>query len=112
MDGAKCLMMHSSNKRQYGIMRKSRILFEEINQSNYVLLILHSLQPIARFKAISLLPCPEHHIRIPRVTQSGEEKLTRNPISFRKLDIITRDDMGQQGLDFIDCKESSGTDGE
>lgn len=61
---------------------------------------------------ISLLPGPEHHIRFPRETHSGEGKLARSPFPFLKLDIIGRDDMGQQDLDFIDCKESPGADGE
>jgi hypothetical protein len=59
---------------------------------------------------ISLLPCHKHHIRFPRTTQSSNAKLARNPFPFLKLDIISRDNMGKQGLDFIDSKEPSGTD--
>jgi hypothetical protein len=61
---------------------------------------------------ISLLPGSEHHIRFPRETHSEEGNLARSPFPFLKLDVISRDHMGQQDLDFIDCKESSGTDGE
>jgi hypothetical protein len=60
--------------------------------------------------AILLLPCPEHHVRFPRKTQSSDAELARNPFPFLKLEIISRDDMGKQCLDFIDSKESSGTD--
>ena len=61
----------------------------------------------------SFLPRPEHHIRIPcRETKSGEGRHTWSPFPFLKLYIISRDDMRQQGLDFIDYKESTGTDGE
>ena len=61
-------------------------------------------------RAISLLPCPEHHIRIPGKTQSGDTNVVGNPFPFLKLDIIGRDNMGKQRLDFIDRKESSGAD--
>jgi hypothetical protein len=59
----------------------------------------------ARHKALSLLPCPEHHIRSLRVTQSTNANIARNPFPFLKLDIISHDDMGNQCLDFIDRKE-------
>jgi hypothetical protein len=41
---------------------------------------------------VSFLPCPEHHIRVPRDSHSGEAKITRSPFPFLKLDIISRDD--------------------
>ncbi len=59
-------------------------------------------------KSDLLLPGPEHHIRIPGITQSREEKIARNPFPFLKLDIISSDDMGQRCFSFIDRKESSG----
>jgi hypothetical protein len=58
----------------------------------------------------SLLPRPEHHIRFPGKTVSRDENLARNPFPFLELDIIIRDDMGKQALDFVDHKESSGAD--
>ncbi len=58
---------------------------------------------------ISLLPGPEHHIRLPGKTQSREEKVAWSPFPILKLDIISSDDMGQQRFSFIDRKESSGT---
>ena len=60
-------------------------------------------------KSNSLLPCPEHHIRIPGKTHPKEEKVAWNPFPFFNLDIISSDDMSQQRLNFIDRKESSGT---
>ena len=60
-------------------------------------------------KSDSLLPGPEHHIRIPGKTHRREEKVARNFFPFLNLDIISSDDMGQQRLNFIDSKESSGT---
>ena len=59
--------------------------------------------------ATSLLPFPEHHIRIPRETHSRNPILVRNTFPFLKLDIVSRNDMGKQRLYFIDRKESSGT---
>ena len=41
---------------------------------------------------------------------SGDANLARNALPFLKPDIISRDDMGQNRLHFIDRKESSGTD--
>jgi hypothetical protein len=59
--------------------------------------------------ATSLLPFPEHHIRIRRVTRSTDARPAQTTLSFRKLDIIRRDNIGKKSLDFIDRKESSGT---
>ncbi len=42
----------------------------------------------------SLLPGPEHHIRIPGKTHYSEEKVTRSPFPFLKLDIISSHDIG------------------
>ena len=61
-------------------------------------------------RTTSLLPCPEHHIRFPGIAPSSNAKLGRNPFPFLELDIVTRHDMGKQGLNFIDCKETSGAD--
>lgn len=66
----------------------------------------------ADFGATSLLPRPKHHISGSGKTQSSDRKPARNPFPFLKLDIISRDDMGKQGLDFIDRKEPSRTDKE
>ncbi len=57
----------------------------------------------------SLLPGPEHHIRLPGKTRSSEDKVARNPFPFLKLDIISNHDMGQQRFSFTGRKESSGT---
>ena len=57
----------------------------------------------------SLLPGPEHHIRIPGKTHLREEKVARNRFPFLNLEIIRSDDMGQQRFSFIDHKKSSGT---
>ena len=62
------------------------------------------------YKPISLLTCPKHHICFPGDTHSTNANLTRNPLSSLKLDIVSRDDMGKQRLDFIDRQESSGTE--
>jgi hypothetical protein len=59
-----------------------------------------------------LLPCPEHRIRVPGKTHSGEEKLGRNGFPFLKLNIISRNDISKQDLDVYDCKESSRTNSE
>jgi hypothetical protein len=61
-------------------------------------------------KPISLLSCPEHHIRSPGETQSGDVNIARNFFPILKLDIISRDNMRQQRLNFIDRKEPSGTE--
>ncbi len=60
-------------------------------------------------KSDSLLPGPEHHIRIPGKTHHREEKVAWSPFPFLKLEIIRSDDMGQQPFNFIDRKKSSGT---
>ncbi len=57
-------------------------------------------------KSDSLLPGSEHHIRISGKSHTREEKVARNPFPFLNLDIISSDDMSQQRLNFIDCKES------
>jgi hypothetical protein len=48
----------------------------------------------------SLLPCSEQHIRISRGTQFTHANIGRSAFPFLKLEIISRDDMGKQGLDF------------
>ena len=55
---------------------------------------------------MSLLPCPEHYIGFSRKTKSSNAILAWSPFPFFKLNIISRDDMGKQRLDFIDRKES------
>ncbi len=62
-------------------------------------------------RVTSLLAPPEHHIRRHRETPSSDAKPARKTLPFHKLDIIRRDDIGKEYLDFIDRKESSGTDG-
>jgi hypothetical protein len=57
---------------------------------------------------MSLLPCPKHYIRFPRKTKPSNGILAWSPFPFLKPDIISRDDMCKQRLDFIDRKESSG----
>ncbi len=57
----------------------------------------------------SLLPGPEHHIRLPGKTRYKEENVARNPFPFLKLDIVSSHDMGQQRFNFTGRKESSGT---
>jgi hypothetical protein len=61
-------------------------------------------------KGISLLPCPEHYICVPWDAQCGDATVGRDPLAFLKLDIICHNDMGKQGLNFIDRKEPSWTD--
>ena len=56
---------------------------------------VYTLIPLARSKAISLLPCPEHHIRIPRKTQRRDAMFARNPFPFFKLDVVICDYMGE-----------------
>ena len=80
------------------------------SQTNYI--SIHLIFSLARPKAISLLPCPEHHIRIPGDTHSTDANLTRNPFPFLELDIVGRENVGKQHLGFVDCKESSGADTE
>lgn len=54
-------------------------------------------------RAISLLPRPEHHIRIHWETESSDVNLARKPLFFLKLAIISRhDDIGKQHLGFVD----------
>jgi hypothetical protein len=55
----------------------------------------------------SLLPLPEQQIRIPSRTHFGDADVARNPIPFLKLDIIRHDDIGKQGLEFVDSEEFS-----
>jgi hypothetical protein len=62
------------------------------------------------FNPISPLSCPEHHIRTPGETRSGNANIARNFFPFLKIDIISRDNMGKQRLNFIDRKESSGAE--
>jgi hypothetical protein len=69
---------------------------------------IYSTIDLALSKAISLLPCPEHHIGIVGNTHTSEANIGRNTFPFLHLDIISRDDMSKQRLDFIDRKESSG----
>jgi hypothetical protein len=69
-----------------------------------ILSITYSLKPI------SLLSCPEHQIRSPGETRSGNANIARNFFPILKLDIISRDNMGQQRLNFIGHKEPSGTE--
>jgi hypothetical protein len=69
-----------------------------------ILSITYSLNPI------SPLPCPEHHIRTPGETRSGNANIARYFFPFLKLDIISRDNMGKQRLNFVDRKESSGAE--
>ncbi len=45
-------------------------------------------------KIDSLLPGPEHHIRVPGETHSREAKVGRNLFPFLNLDIISGDNMG------------------
>ena len=63
-----------------------------------------------RYNAISLLTCLEHHIRFPGDTHSTNADLTRNPLPLLKLDIVSRDDMRKQRLDFIYRQKSSRAD--
>ena len=53
---------------------------------------------------------PEHHIYTAGHTHSSDVNPTGKPFPFLKLDVIRRDDVGKQRLDYIDSKESSGTD--
>ena len=53
----------------------------------------------------------EHHIRSRRDTRSRDAISVRNTLPFLELDVISRDNMCKESLDFIDRKESSGTDG-
>ena len=64
----------------------------------------YSLEPT------SLLSCPEHQIRIPWETHSGNANIARNFFPFLNLDIISCDNMGEQRLDFVDRKEPSGAE--
>jgi hypothetical protein len=61
-------------------------------------------------KHISLPSCPEHQIRSPGETRSGNANIARNFLPILKLDIISRDNMGKQRLNFIGRKEPSGTE--
>ena len=65
---------------------------------------------LARYKAILLQTCPEHHIRFPGKAKPSNAMAGRSPFPFLKLDIISHDDMGKQRLDFIGREESSGAD--
>jgi hypothetical protein len=69
-----------------------------------IVFITYSLKPI------SPLSYPEHQIRIPGETRSGNANIARNFFPFLNLDIISRDNMGKQRLNFIDRKEPSGTE--
>ena len=82
-----------------------------LTERQFTNLYFHSV-PYNVQKSYLLLPCPEHHIRIPGKTYSSEEKLSRNPFPFLKLNIIIRNDMSKQDFDVRDCKESSRTDNE
>ena len=64
---------------------------------------------VIRSKTISLLPRPKHHIRTPRKTHSSDVTPARNSFPSLKLDIISRNDMSKQCLNFINRKESTGT---
>ena len=64
----------------------------------------------ARSKSASLLPRPEHHIYTIGHTHSSDVNPTGKAFPFLKFDIIRCDDVGKQRLDYIDSKESSGTD--
>jgi hypothetical protein len=66
---------------------------------------------LVKSSVTSLLPCPEHHIRRDRGTPSTDAIPARNTLPFLELDIIRRDNIGKEPLDFIDRKESSGIDG-
>ena len=64
----------------------------------------------SKTKMISLLPCPEHHIRGPRETHSSDANPGGSPFPFLKLDIIRHNNMGKHGLDFIRRKEPTWTE--
>ena len=64
---------------------------------------------LVKSSVTSLLPCPEHHIRSHRDTPSRDVISVRNALPILELDIIRRDYIGQERLDFIDRKESPGT---
>jgi hypothetical protein len=66
----------------------------------------------SKTKMISLLPCPEHHIRGPRDTHSSDANPGGSLFPFLKLDIIRHNNMGKHGLDFIRGKEPTWTERE
>jgi hypothetical protein len=66
---------------------------------------------LVKSSVTSLLPCPKHHIRSRRDTPSRDAISARSTLSFLELDIIRRNNISKESLDFIDRKESSGTDG-
>ena len=61
-------------------------------------------------RAISLLPRPEHHVRVPWKFHCADAIPTGNPFPLLKLDIIRYDDIGKQRLDFVGRKKSARTD--
>jgi len=66
---------------------------------------------VTRSREASLLPRPEHHIYAIGYAYPSNVNLTAwEPFPFLKLDIIRRDDVRKQRLNFIDSKESSGTE--
>jgi hypothetical protein len=64
-----------------------------VGQTNYI--SFYPAIALALSKAISLLPCPEHHIRTAGNTHTSEANIGRNTFPFLHLDITSREDMSK-----------------
>ena len=102
-------LLANGGKLLYSSFTRARTPFQEVKQ------IIYNLSPcpmvaLPRPKTISLLTCSKHHICLSQNTKPSDATLAWDPFPFLELDIVRRDDMGKQRLDFIGRKESSGAD--